>query len=138
VPIHPHQKYRPSKANDKSQKFDMSPADHHSIVTAYRWVTYFCLGTLDGIRLTLIDPGTGDNIVRLPGSLCWHGIWPDGLCGFRPKAAGMRPVACGPMPRSRSSPGSDARHRSLDVILGFAEYARFPIYICLSFSLFAL
>jgi hypothetical protein len=76
---------------------------------------------------------------------CWNGIWPDGLCGFLPKAAGMRPEACGPhgpppapMPRSRSSPGSDARHRSPDVTLGFAEYARFPIYICLSFSLFAL
>ena len=76
-------------------------------------------------------------------SLCWHGIWPDGLCGFRPKAAGMRPVACGPhgpppspMPRNRSSPGSDARHRSPDMILGFTEYALFfPIYICLSFSL---
>jgi hypothetical protein len=48
--------------------------------------------------------------------VCWHGIWPDGLCGVRPKAAGMRPVACGPQPRSRSSPGSDARHRSPDVI----------------------
>jgi hypothetical protein len=55
----------------------------------------------------------------------------------------MRPVACGPrgplpapMPRSRSSPGSDARHWSPHVILGFAEYARFfLIYICLSFSL---
>ena len=55
----------------------------------------------------------------------------------------MRPVACGPhgpppapIPRSRASPGSDARHRSPDVILGFAEYALFfPIYICLSFSL---
>ena len=44
-----------------------------------------------------------------------------------------------PMPRSRASPGGDARHRSPDVILGFAEYALFfPIYICLSFSLFAL
>jgi len=63
-----------------------------------------------------------------------------------PKAAGMRPVACGPhgpppapMLRSRASPGSDARHRSPDVILGEAEYALFfPIYSCLSFSLFAL
>jgi len=43
------------------------------------------------------------------------------------------------MLKSRSSPGSDARHRSPDVILGFAEYALFfPIYFCLSFSLFAL
>jgi hypothetical protein len=82
----------------------------------------------------------------LAGLICWHGICPDGLGGVRPQAAGMRPVACGahgpppaPMPRSKSSPGSDARHRSPDVILGFAEYARFfPIYICLSFSLFAL
>jgi hypothetical protein len=24
---------------------------------------------------------------------CWHGIWPDGLCGVRPKAAGMRWLA---------------------------------------------
>jgi len=83
---------------------------------------------------------------------CWHGIWPDGLCGFRPNAADMRPVAYGPhwprlpppaspapMLRSRASPGSDARHWSPDVILGFAEYAlSFPIYIRLSFSLFAL
>ena len=29
-------------------------------------------------------------------SACWHGIWPDGLCGFRPNAADMRPVAYGP------------------------------------------
>jgi len=73
---------------------------------------------------------------------CWHGIWPGGFCGVWPKAAGLRPVACGPhgpppapMPRSRASPGSDARDRSPDVILGFAEYAlSFPIYICLSFS----
>jgi len=64
----------------------------------------------------------------------------------------MRRVAYGPhwprlpppaslalMLRSRASPGSDARHWSPDVILGFAEYAlSFPIYICLSFSLFAL
>jgi len=27
---------------------------------------------------------------------CWHGIWPDGICGVWPKAAGMRPVAYGP------------------------------------------
>ena len=61
----------------------------------------------------------------------------------RPMAAGMRPVACGPhgpppapMLKSRSSTGSDARHQSPDVILGFTEYALFfPIYICLSFSL---
>ena len=76
---------------------------------------------------------------------CWHGIWPDGLCGFRPKAVGMRPVACGPhgqlpapMPRSRASHGSDAQDRSAVVILGFTEYALFfPIYIlaCLSLSL---
>jgi hypothetical protein len=77
---------------------------------------------------------------------CWHGIWPDGLCGVWPKATGMRPVACGPlgpppapMPRSRSCPGSDARRRSPDVILGEAEYAfSLPIYLCLSLSLFAL
>jgi hypothetical protein len=44
-----------------------------------------------------------------------------------------------PMLRSRASPGSDARHWSPDVMLGFAEYAlSFPIYSCLSFSLFAL
>jgi len=64
----------------------------------------------------------------------------------RPKAAGMRPVACGPhrpppapMPRRRSSPGSDARHRSPDVILGFAEYAlSFPISMPVSLSLCSL
>jgi hypothetical protein len=40
------------------------------------------------------------------------------------------------MPRSRSSPGSEAQHWSPDLILGFAEYALFfLIYICLSFSL---
>jgi hypothetical protein len=76
---------------------------------------------------------------------CWHGIWPDGLCGVRPKAAGIRPVACGrhgppstPMPRSRDSPGSDAWDRSPVVIPGFAKYALFfPIYMfaCPSLSL---
>jgi len=40
------------------------------------------------------------------------------------------------MLRSRASPGSDARHWSPAVILGFADHAlSFPIYICLSFSL---
>jgi hypothetical protein len=49
------------------------------------------------------------------------------------------PASPAPMLRSRASPGSDARHWSPDVILGFAEYAlSFPIYIRLSFSLFAL
>ena len=84
-------------------------------------------------------------LVKFLGCHCWHGIWPDGLCGFRPKAAGMRPVACGPhgpppapMP-SRASPGSDARCWSPDVILGFAEYAlSFPIYLPVFLSLFAL
>jgi len=39
------------------------------------------------------------------------------------------------MLKSRSITGSDARHQSPDMILGFAEYALlFPIYICLSFS----
>jgi len=83
---------------------------------------------------------------RDPARYCWHGIWPDGLCGFRPKAAGMRPVACGPhgpppapMPRSRSSSGSDARHRSPDVILGFAEYALLShIYLPVFLFLFTL
>jgi len=77
---------------------------------------------------------------------CWHGIWPGGFCGVWPKAAGMRPVACGPhgpppgpMLRSRASPGSDARHWSPDVILGFAEYAlSFPIYLPVFLSLFTL
>jgi hypothetical protein len=37
------------------------------------------------------------------------------------------------------SPGSDARHRSPDVILGFAEYVlSFPIYLSVFLSLFAL
>ena len=77
---------------------------------------------------------------------CWHGIWPDGFCGVRPKAAGMRPVACGPhglppapMPRSRSIPGSDAWHRSPDVIHGFAEYALLShIYLPVFLSLCSL
>jgi len=48
-------------------------------------------------------------------------------------------MAGSPMPRRGSSPESDARHRSPDVILGEAEYAlSFLIYLCLSFSLFAL
>jgi len=42
-------------------------------------------------------------------------------------------------PWRRGGPGSDARHWSPDVKLGFAEYAlSFPLYIRLSFSLFAL
>jgi len=74
-------------------------------------------------------------------------VWRSGAVSPRwPKAAGMWPVACFPhgpppalMPRSRGSPGIDARHQSPDVILGFAKYAlSFPIYIRLSFSLFAL
>jgi len=64
----------------------------------------------------------------------------------RPKAAGMRTVASGPhgpppapMPRSRASHGSDARHQSPDVILGFAEYAlSFPIYLPVFLSHFTL
>jgi len=57
------------------------------------------------------------------------------------EAGGLRPPLASPAPmlKSRASPGSDARHWSPDVILGFAEYAlSFPIYIRLSFSLFAL
>jgi len=57
------------------------------------------------------------------------------------EAGGLRPPLASPAPmlRSRASPGSGARHWSPDVILGFAEYAlSFPIYIRLSFSLFAL
>jgi len=58
----------------------------------------------------------------------------------------MRPVVCGPhgpppapMLRSRASPGSDARHWSPDVILGFAEYAlSFPIYLPVFLSLCSL
>jgi len=61
----------------------------------------------------------------------------------RPKAPGMRPVACGlhelqpaPMPRMRSSAGSDARHRVPVMILGFAEYGlSFPIYMPIFLSL---
>ena len=50
----------------------------------------------------------------------------------------QRPPLASPAPmlRSRASPGSDARHWSPDVILGFAEYAlSFPIYSCLPFPL---
>jgi len=73
-------------------------------------------------------------------------VWRSGAYSpQRPMAAGMRPVAWSPhrpppapMLKSRFSPSSDARHWSPDVILGFVEYALFfPIYICLSFSLFA-
>ena len=56
---------------------------------------------------------------------------------FNPMACGPHGPPPAPMPRSRASPGSDARHRSSDVILGFAEYASsFPyIFACLSLSL---
>jgi hypothetical protein len=72
-------------------------------------------------------------------------VWCSGSYSpYRPKAGGMRPVACGPhgpppalMPRRRSSPGSDARHRAPVVILGFAEYSlSFPIYLLVFLSLF--
>jgi hypothetical protein len=65
----------------------------------------------------------------------------------RPKVAGMRPVGYSlhgpppsPMPRRRSNPGSDARRRSPDVILGFAELRRVwsllsHLYIPVSLSL---
>jgi hypothetical protein len=74
-------------------------------------------------------------------------VWRSGgYSPHRPKAAGMKPVACGlhgpppaPMPRRRSRPGSDARHRSPDVMLGFAENAlSFPIYFPVVLALFAL
>jgi len=73
-------------------------------------------------------------------------VWRSGAVSpRRPKSAGMRPVACGPhgppfpMLKSRSSPGSDARHQSPDVILGFAEYAlSFPIYLPVFLSLCSL
>jgi len=80
-----------------------------------------------------------DNYIEMEN--CWHGIWPDGLCGVRRLTAANGPhgLPLAPMLRRRSSPGSDARHRSPDVILGFAKYALFyPIYLCLSLSLFAL
>jgi len=57
------------------------------------------------------------------------------------QAGGFRPPLASPsrMLMNGASPGSDARHSSADVILGFAEYAvYFPIYRRLSFSLFAL
>jgi hypothetical protein len=100
-----------------------------------------------------------------PKGECWHGIWPDGFCGvwgltapngLRLRARGRwhtapiglacphqprwpPPASPAPMLSSRASPCSDAWHWSPDVILCFAEYAlSFPIYICLSFSLFAL
>jgi hypothetical protein len=81
-------------------------------------------------------------IVLLARDLARWLVWRSGAYSpRRPKAAGMRPVTCGPhgpppgpMPRSKASPGSDARHRSPDVILGFALF--FPIiFACLSLSL---
>jgi len=74
-------------------------------------------------------------------------VWRSGAYSpRRPKAAGMRPVACGPhepppapIPKSRASPGSDARHWSPDVILGFAEYALLShIYLPVFLSLCSL
>jgi len=67
----------------------------------------------------------------------WHsGAYsPDGLkLRAWGRAYGPPPA---PMPKSRASPGSDARHRSSDVILGFAKYASsFPyIFAYLSLSL---
>jgi len=56
--------------------------------------------------------------------------------GFGPVAYSPHGLPPAPMPR-RSSPGGDARHRALDVMLGFAEYGLFfAIYISLSFSFF--
>jgi hypothetical protein len=58
------------------------------------------------------------------------------------EAGGLRPPLASPAPmlRSRASPGSNARHWSPDVILGFTEYAHsFPnIFTCLSLSLCSL
>jgi hypothetical protein len=62
---------------------------------------------------------------------------------------GFGPMACvafgphgpppAPMSRSRASPGSDARHWSPDVILGFAEYALLShIYLPVFLSLCSL
>ena len=58
----------------------------------------------------------------------------------------MRPVACcphgpppAPMLKSQSSPGSDARNWSPDVILGEAEYALLShIYLSVFLSLYSL
>jgi len=92
---------------------------------------------------TLIAQGL-TNLQVLARNLARWLVWRSGAYNPHwPKATGMWPVACGPhrpplslMLRRWSSPGSDARHRSPDVILDEAEYALFfAIYICLSFSL---
>jgi hypothetical protein len=64
-----------------------------------------------------------------------------GAGGLGHEAGGLRPPLAWPAPmlRSMASPGSDDRHWSPDVILGFAKYAlSFSIYIRLSFSLIFL
>jgi hypothetical protein len=46
---------------------------------------------------------------------CWPGIWPDGLCGVRPEAAGMRWLA---VPMGRHQPPCGAQGFAPAVILG--------------------
>jgi len=78
----------------------------------WRWKVTYCLLVYSVTqKITVV---TGD---------CWHRIWPDDMCGFRPEAACRLAVACGhhgpsldPTPRSRVSRGSDARDRSPIVI----------------------
>jgi len=56
--------------------------------------------------------------------------------GFGPMAYSPHWPPPASTPGRRSSPGSDARHRSPDVILGEGEYfLSFPVYLCLSLSL---
>ena len=81
--------------------------------------------------LSVLAVGTGF------GPVAYGPHWPR-----LPPPASLAPtsLACPHRPRlppwQRGGLGSDARHWSPDVILGFAEYAlSFPIYIRLSFSL---
>jgi len=92
-----------------------------------------------------LSGGGGEKRISPPQrTCCWHGIWPDSLCGVRPKAAGMRPVACGP----HGPPPAPCRGVGLtsSVMLGIglrmwysaspSMPASFPyIFACLSLSL---
>jgi hypothetical protein len=98
-------------------------------------------------RTVRIDLDTKREREMLARDLARWLVWRSGAYSLRrPKAAGMRPVAGGPhrpppapMPKSRASPGSDAWHRSPDVILGFAEYALLShIYLPVFLSLCSL
>jgi len=118
-------------------------------MTSNAWeVPYMCNLMLRVLRYNRMShpsyPPASPSSFMLARDLARWLVWHSGAYNPHwPMAAGMTPVACGPlgpppapMPRTKSSPGSDARHRPPNVILSFTEYAlSFPIYLCLPFSL---